>query len=51
MAATIPFRRAAVIGTGLIGGSFALALRKHFPDIIVVGYSHAGCSSARWLVA
>jgi prephenate dehydrogenase len=42
MAATIPFRRAAVIGTGLIGGSFALALRKHFPEIAVVGYSRAG---------
>jgi prephenate dehydrogenase len=42
MAATIPFRRAAIIGTGLIGGSFALALRKHFPQATVVGYSHAG---------
>ncbi|MFZ0980957.1 MAG: prephenate dehydrogenase/arogenate dehydrogenase family protein [Candidatus Acidiferrales bacterium] len=42
MAGTIPFRRAAVIGTGLIGGSFALALRKHFPEVTVVGYSHAG---------
>jgi len=42
MAATVPFRRVAVIGTGLIGGSFALALRKHFPDVIVVGYNRAG---------
>jgi prephenate dehydrogenase len=42
MAAPVPFRRVAVIGTGLIGGSFALALRQHFPDIIVVGYSRAG---------
>ena len=42
MAGTVPFRRAAVIGTGLIGGSFALALRRHFPDTIVVGYSRAG---------
>jgi prephenate dehydrogenase len=32
------FRRVAVIGTGLIGGSFALALRKHFPDTVVVGW-------------
>ncbi|MDE3108636.1 MAG: prephenate dehydrogenase/arogenate dehydrogenase family protein, partial [Acidobacteriota bacterium] len=31
-------RRIAVIGTGLIGGSFALALRKQFPDVSVVGY-------------
>jgi prephenate dehydrogenase len=33
-----PFRRTAIIGTGLIGGSFALALRKHSPDSIVVGW-------------
>jgi len=33
-----PFRRVAIIGTGLIGGSFALALRKYFPDAIVVGW-------------
>ena len=33
-----PFRRVAVLGTGLIGGSFALALRKHSPDTIVIGW-------------
>jgi prephenate dehydrogenase len=38
MAGTLPFRRVAVIGTGLIGGSFALALRRHFPDISIIGY-------------
>lgn len=38
MAGTLPFRRVAIIGTGLIGGSFALALRRHFPDVTVVGY-------------
>jgi prephenate dehydrogenase len=32
------FRRVAVLGTGLIGGSFALALRAHFPDAVVVGW-------------
>src|SRR5579863_5722343 len=32
------FRRVAVIGTGLIGGSFALALRKYSPDCFVVGW-------------
>jgi prephenate dehydrogenase len=32
------FRRVAVIGAGLIGGSFALAFRKHFPDSMVVGW-------------
>jgi prephenate dehydrogenase len=36
MAAT--FRRAAIVGTGLIGGSFALALRKYFPETVVVGW-------------
>jgi prephenate dehydrogenase len=35
---TAPFRRVAVIGTGLIGGSFALAFRKHFPNSEVVGW-------------
>jgi prephenate dehydrogenase len=34
----VPFARAAIIGTGLIGGSFALALRKHFPEITVIGF-------------
>ena len=38
MAGTLPFRRVGVIGTGLIGGSFALAVRKHFPEMSVVGY-------------
>jgi prephenate dehydrogenase len=33
----IPFSRVAIIGTGLIGGSFGLALRTHFPDISIVG--------------
>ena len=32
------FRRAAILGTGLIGGSFALALRKHAPDTAVIGW-------------
>src|ERR1700733_11706224 len=33
-----PFRRAAIIGTGLIGGSFAFALRKYYPSCRVVGW-------------
>ena len=37
----VPFSRAAILGTGLIGGSFGLALRKHFPDISVVGFDRA----------
>jgi prephenate dehydrogenase len=31
----------AILGTGLIGGSLGLALRKHFPDISIVGYDRA----------
>ena len=38
----IPFRRIAILGTGLIGGSFALALRKHFPDVTMVGFDRPG---------
>jgi prephenate dehydrogenase len=34
----VPFARVAIIGTGLIGGSFALALRKHFPAITLIGF-------------
>ncbi len=33
-----PFGRIAILGTGLIGGSFALALRKYAPDAVVVGW-------------
>jgi prephenate dehydrogenase len=35
------FRRVAVLGTGLIGGSFALALRKYSPDSVVTGWDKA----------
>jgi prephenate dehydrogenase len=41
MDATSPFRRVAVLGTGLIGGSFALAVRHHYPDVTVVGFDRA----------
>jgi prephenate dehydrogenase len=41
---TVLFRRVAIIGTGLIGGSFALALRALIPDVELIGYSHAGSS-------
>ena len=37
-----PFRRAAIIGTGLIGGSFAFALRKYYPSCRVVGWDRPG---------
>src|SRR6202158_6053874 len=35
------FRRVAILGTGLIGGSFALALRKYAPDSVVIGWDKA----------
>lgn len=38
MTASLPFPRVAILGTGLIGGSFGLALRKHFPGISIVGF-------------
>ncbi len=41
---TVPFRRVAIVGTGLIGGSFALALRDLFPEVSLIGYSRAGSS-------
>ncbi len=34
-----PFCRVAILGTGLIGGSFGLALRAQFPEISIVGYA------------
>jgi prephenate dehydrogenase len=37
----VPFSRVAILGTGLIGGSFGLALRKHLPDISIVGFDRA----------
>jgi prephenate dehydrogenase len=40
--APIRFRRAAILGTGLIGGSFGLALRRAYPQIRVVGWDKDG---------
>lgn len=36
------FSRAAVLGTGLIGGSFALAVRRAFPKIRIAGWDKPG---------
>jgi prephenate dehydrogenase len=33
--------RIAVLGTGLIGGSFALAIRKHFPEVHIAGWDRS----------
>jgi prephenate dehydrogenase len=35
------FRQIAIIGTGLIGGSFGLALRRELPGAVVFGYDRA----------
>jgi prephenate dehydrogenase len=35
------YSRVAIIGTGLIGGSFGLALRREFPEARVVGFDRA----------
>jgi prephenate dehydrogenase len=44
----LPFRRVAILGTGLIGGSFALAVRNRFPEIKIVGYDRTeGLERAR----
>jgi len=37
----LPFQRVTVVGVGLIGGSFALALREKFPDIEITGYDRS----------
>lgn len=34
----ILFQRVAILGTGLIGGSFGLAVRREFPHIAIVGF-------------
>ena len=41
MPSSIGFHRVAIIGTGLIGGSFGLAIRKYFSEISVIGFDRA----------
>ena len=38
MADSTRFHRVAILGTGLIGGSFGLALRRNFPQSVVIGW-------------
>jgi prephenate dehydrogenase len=38
MSGTTPFRHAAILGTGLIGGSFGLALRRNYPQMHIAGW-------------
>jgi prephenate dehydrogenase len=35
------FHRIAILGTGLIGGSFGLAVRREFPTAVIIGYDRA----------
>ena len=34
----MPFRKVAIIGLGLLGGSIGLAVREHLPDVATTGY-------------
>jgi prephenate dehydrogenase len=47
MPENVPFHRIAIIGTGLIGGSFALAVREHFPSTTIVGWDRDATTLAR----
>ena len=38
-------RRVAILGTGLIGGSFALALKKYLEDIVIYGWDRSGVAA------
>lgn len=37
----MPFRHVTVLGVGLVGGSFALALRRAFPEVRIAGWDRA----------
>jgi len=43
--AGLPFRRACVVGVGLLGGSVALGLRRAFPGLTVVGVDRSGTAA------
>lgn len=54
MTAQSKFERIAIIGTGLIGGSFGLALRREFPAARVIGFDRADvlkCALARGAIS
>jgi prephenate dehydrogenase len=51
-AADPPFRSAAIVGVGLIGGSLALALRRAWPGLRITGIDRGeALAAARYLVA
>lgn len=41
------FRRVAIIGLGLLGGSIGLAVREHLPDVTTTGYDADPATRAR----
>jgi len=54
MTASRDFRGIAIIGTGLIGGSFGLAVRREFPAARVVGFDRPDVlerALARWAIS
>jgi prephenate dehydrogenase len=51
-AADVPFRTLGIVGLGLIGGSLALAARRAWPKLHIIGVDHGtALDAARWLVA
>jgi prephenate dehydrogenase len=48
----LPFHTLGIVGLGLIGGSLALAARRAWPKLRIIGVDHgAALEAARWLVA
>jgi prephenate dehydrogenase len=46
MTTTLPFHRIATLGTGLIGGSFALAVRKQLPSVTIIGFDRSEAAAS-----
>lgn len=42
MGDSAPFKRIAILGTGLIGGSFGLAVQRAYPEISITAYDRSG---------
>jgi prephenate dehydrogenase len=41
-----PFARIGIVGLGLIGGSVALAVRRTWPDVSIIGFDQHGATAA-----
>jgi prephenate dehydrogenase len=46
MTNTLPFRQIAILGTGLIGGSFALAVCQQFPSVALIGFDRSQAAAS-----